>query len=780
MLAVAEGAIGYAVEYAIVGIQAKQIVAKIEYLGATTAPVFFFLFVLEYTHLDAQLKSWHLLMLWSIPVLTLLFAMTNELHHLVWTSFTPAAHNLLVYGHGVWFWVYGTWDYLLIGIGTILLVRAMARYPRYYRAQTFAVLVAILLPWLGNAIYVVGLSPLPGLDITPAAMSITGIILTYSMFKFELFELAPVARDKLIEDMRDGVIVLDMQNRIVDINPAARSQFGVNGIPIGEPVIKYLDAWPDLIAKYEHMNEAHTEICLDNNPPVYLDMHISPIANRRRRMAGKLVVMRDITALKAIEQAERLGRQRLTEILETVPDGIVIVDRSGQISYANPSAERLLGLTRSDLSGRSYNAPEWKITAPDGSPFPEENLPFVQVMRTCKPVYGVEHAIQRPDGMRLILSISAAPLRDVNGSIEGMVAALEDTTQRRQAHQMIAQKAEELSILNRINLTITAGLDFNLVLKTLHEQCQQVVSSDVFYVAMYEEQTGLIHIPLYYEGEYRPGPTLDIHSGIGLTEYIIASRRTLYQRDTLDENSPPPVHIVRTGGSPVRSYIGIPLFLRDKVIGVMSVQSYQPDAYSDDQIRLLESIAVQAAIVIENARLYGEVQRMAIIDELTDTYNYRGLLEFGAREVERARRFNRPLTALFFDIDDFRNFNNKYSHTTGNLILESTAACCQVVLRSVDIIARYGGDEFVILLPETNLETARKVARRLRKKIATTKIAIDDGKLSVTISAGLAELTDDTPNFLTLIDHANQAEHVAKLQGNCIFDYEGTIHSPYS
>ena len=418
------------------------------------------------------------------------------------------------------------------------------------------------------------------------------------------------------------------------------------------------------------------------------------------------------------------------------------------------------------------------MATPDGNSFPGENYPFEQVIKAGKPIYNIEQTINHIDGRSLTLSINAAPLRDADGSVEEVVITLEDITKRRQAQQIVARKAEELGILNRINLAITAGLDFDHVLRTLHEQCQQVVPSDAFYVALYEEQTSLIHIPLYYEREYRPGPTLDIHSNPGLTGHIIVSRRTLHLHDTLIETAPSPNSIIRTDGNAPRSYVGIPLFLRDKVIGVMSVQSYQPNAYTDDHIRLLENIAIQAAIAIENARLYGAVQRMAIIDELTAIYNYRGLLELGAREVERARRFNHPLTALFFDVDDFKNFNNLYSHTTGNLVLKSVAACCRAVLRSVDVIARYGGDEFFILLPETDQKTGENVASRLCREVAAANIPKGGRKLSVTISIGLASLMDDIPDLLNLIDRANQAEHVAKTKGNCVVVWEENTSAP--
>jgi len=186
--------------------------------------------------------------------------------------------------------------------------------------------------------------------------------------------------------------------------------------------------------------------------------------------------------------------------------------------------------------------------------------------------------------------------------------------ERRRAEEALARRAEQLATLNRIGLALTSGLDMDRVLRALHEQCNQVAPIDTFYVALYDQETGLIHFPLAYDqGEYRSFDSHDIRTQPGLSGYVIQSRQTLYLPDTLDPivTQSVPAPLVRTGGQPTQSYLGVPLILRDQVVGVLSMQSFEPNAYDPDHIRLLETIATQAAIVIENARLYAEARRYA-------------------------------------------------------------------------------------------------------------------------------------------------------------------------
>ena len=800
IVAIIEWSFAAALGTASVGVPVKVFFSKVEYLGEVSAPVLYLLFVLEYTRLDNRLTPRKILLLWLIPAVTFILAATNDWHGLVWNSFTPSANNLLIYGHGAWFWIFAAYEYLMIAVGVIILVWAFIRSPRQFRRQIGTLIAGSSMPILGNVIYITGLSPVPGLDLTPVMFTLTGLTLTLGIFKFRLFSLIPVARDALVESMSDGVLVLDEQNRIVDINPAARQLIGsAAGSAIGQPVEVILAAWPNLISKCRNTLKAQTEICLSREPPNHAELRISPIYNRRGGFTGKLITIRDITKSKLAQQALARNAREMAALYETSLEINTQPDLSSLLYALVQRATRLLDTTMGGLylvrtDGKSL---ELKISYNLGKDYTGTILQFGEGLSgrvTQKNEVIVVEDYNNWENRAAAYSdiafkrILGVPLR-YKGNVIGVLNITDDqktgsfTQEEIRLVSLFADQAaiaienarlleeknrhvEQLGIINRISLAITAGLDMDHVLKTLHEQCQQVAPSDVFYVALYDEASSLINIPLYYEdGQYQIGPSRDIQDQPGTLGNVIQARRTLYLHKQFDPDTHPPR--TTTGlRRPCRSYVGIPLTLRDRVIGVMAVQSYKPNAYTEEDIRTLETIALQAAIAIENARLYSEEQRLAIIDELTGMYNYRGLLALGGREIIRARRFSRNLSAVFFDIDGFRTFNNQYSHATGNLVLKAVAGQSLSSMRSVDLVSRFGGDEFVILLPETTIETARKAAERLQMEIASRRVKTKHGEFSVTISIGVAQLTDDIPDLGTLIDRANQAEHKAKEKGD--------------
>lgn len=632
MCAVSEWAFTSGMEAASVGMARKIIWSKLEYLGAVSAPTLFMVFTLEYNQIKRFLTRGYLLSYSIVPLVAFVMALTNEWHALIWNSFTPgpSGTNTFIYGHGAGYYILIAYDYAVVLIGVWVMLRTWLQARQPDRRQSGFILLSSILPILTGLFYTLGLNFFPGLDLTPISFLVTGLILALGVIQFRLFALTPVARHLLIENMNDGILVLDAKDRIADINPMAESILAVSAKSVlGQPISEVLQAWGPLLKSIQETGELQAEVLSRENPPRYHDLQVRSLFDTNKDFIGRLFAFRDVTRY-------------------------------------------------------------------------------------------------------------------------------------RQAENQLSHQNEELRIIERIDLAVTAGLDMQQTIKTLHEQCSHVVPIDLFYVALYDEERSLVTVPLHYErGQYQTGTLRDINERPGTIGKVIRTCQTIY----LQDNIPPvtgPLNLNLEVERPAKSYLGIPLMVRTKVVGVMSIQNYRPNAYREDQIRMLERISVHAAIAIENARLYAEVQRLAIIDELTGIYNYRGLMELGAREVERARRFNHPLSILFFDIDDFRNFNNTYSHTAGNIALQGLVQHSRSILRSVDVFARFGGDEFVALLPETDLAGAEVIAHRLTGEIAAIPIKTSYGNLNVTVSVGVALLSTLTPDLAALIDRANQAEHEAK------------------
>jgi diguanylate cyclase (GGDEF)-like protein len=159
------------------------------------------------------------------------------------------------------------------------------------------------------------------------------------------------------------------------------------------------------------------------------------------------------------------------------------------------------------------------------------------------------------------------------------------------------------------------------------------------------------------------------------------------------------------------------------------------------------------------------VQSLALIDPLTGLQNRRSLFELGRIEFTRSYRMNRPFCCMLLDLDHFKQVNDNYGHPVGDQVLQKFAELCKSSVRAVDLIGRYGGEEFVILLPETDLDTALHVAERLRASIEKMPIRVSAQELSITVSVGVATKDENTMDLQTLIARADQAMYVAKYRG---------------
>ncbi len=217
------------------------------------------------------------------------------------------------------------------------------------------------------------------------------------------------------------------------------------------------------------------------------------------------------------------------------------------------------------------------------------------------------------------------------------------------------------------------------------------------------------------------------------------------------------------GITPHTRVIFLPLLNETQTTGMLWVWA---DDLQETDLPAASAFASQVSIALESARLYEEIRRLAVTDELTQLYNRRGFTEIGQREMDRAVRFGRSLSVVLFDIDLFKAINDRYGHIYGDKILQALAQTYRKNLRAVDVLGRWGGEEFALLLPETGVDATRVVAERLRRLAEEIKIPVEGGEvIQITISLGIATLNPKAESLEALINQADLALYQAKRAG---------------
>jgi len=337
LVATAIWSLGYTLELGGRDLATKLFWAKFQYPGIVTVPVIWLIFVLQYTNRPKWLTRRNLTFLAIIPLITVLAVWTNEAHGLVWHDTGLREQGPFValkVTYGLWFWVHTTYSYLVFLLGTLLIFPALFRTMSLYRKQVSILLIAAFSPFIGSLLYLSGLNPFPGLDLTPVSFTITGLAVAWGLFRFQLLDLAPIANRTVMNNIHDGIIVLDTQKRIVNFNLAAKQWIRPHRASkvIGQPAIKVLQEHVDLV-KYLYITmEVQAEIMLGPaERRRHFDLSIISLTNQHNQRTGQLIILHDITERKqmAIEQERhRLARDLHDTVIQSLY-GIAIAAKTG-------------------------------------------------------------------------------------------------------------------------------------------------------------------------------------------------------------------------------------------------------------------------------------------------------------------------------------------------------------------------------------------------------------------------------------------------------------------
>lgn len=295
-----------AMEAAAPSVHSKLFWSQLGYIGITNSAVMFLMFSLAYSRNYRFSSHRWLYLLFVIPVLTIIIAFTNESHHLLWTDITvlPGSNNS-VYYYGAWFWVNVTYQYTILVSGLVILIAGAWRTYSRHRAQSWLLIISVILPFCASILYVFKLLPVKGVDFTPIAFILSGIIIAFSLYRLDLFNIVPIAHRQTIDNLDDGIVILDSQDRIVNLNPAFMK---ITGKTMEELRKKDMNAAlsyfklsnKDFTEEYEF--RAESTIGRDTDRRIF-ELRLQPVTDGHSNRIGHLIIARDITLNKMILEA---------------------------------------------------------------------------------------------------------------------------------------------------------------------------------------------------------------------------------------------------------------------------------------------------------------------------------------------------------------------------------------------------------------------------------------------------------------------------------------------
>ena len=276
--------------------------------------------------------------------------------------------------------------------------------------------------------------------------------------------------------------------------------------------------------------------------------------------------------------------------------------------------------------------------------------------------------------------------------------------------------------LYHIGLATTSSIDINEVLHLIYEQVNRVLHPDTFYIALYDEDVVELQYDIFIERGQALQPFKQMLDNSGISGWVISNRNPIFIRfwDVEIEQLPFEASVV---GIATQSVITVPLIAKNKIVGVMSVQALEPEAFDQNHLRLLTSIAGQAALALENARLHATVNEQALRDALTGVFHHGSFLSKLQTALKQAHADQQTVALIMMDIDKFKQYNDTYGHLVGDDVLRSAVVAIQNHLKGTDVVGRWGGEEFGIVLSGREPHQARLIADRITRTLAHNPVS---------------------------------------------------------
>ncbi len=469
------------------------------------------------------------------------------------------------------------------------------------------------------------------------------------------------------------------------------------------------------------------------------------------------------------ERKIRESENKFRAVIEQASDGIALIDRDGIILNWNPAMEQITGLKISEAIGH----PVWEITyqlLPKEQKAGQEKETMALAWKAAAqsgyavPEKMVEKEIETPQGIRRIVQSNGFRLETSQGWLGGVI--MRDITDIKALQEAEHEQRQLAEALYDTAMALNSSLRLDDILSRILDNIGKLVPYDV---AMVSQVEGNNIRKIRYHGNPETDsrlPLRDIYANlinIPVLKEIVQGKQPILVPDIQKDIRWQAISV--PGMQRIRSLLCAPIEYHSNVVGLITIISAIPDFFTSIHIERITAFASQAAVAFEHASLFAQAEHLSMTDPLTELHNMRFFNDFASLEFDRTNRYKRALSIAMIDLDHFKNINDTYGHSIGDLVLHETAARIKSAARSMDVVARYGGEEFVILMPEAGLDEAYLVAERVRRAVGDSPIENKGMAISVTLSAGVAEVDQDVKYLDELIKRADAAMYAAKAAG---------------
>ncbi|NOQ21485.1 MAG: diguanylate cyclase [Candidatus Aegiribacteria sp.] len=508
-----------------------------------------------------------------------------------------------------------------------------------------------------------------------------------------------------------------------------------------------------------------------------------------RFLTGRKIEKTDLEALRhyAVHAAESIlnamvledvtdEREQMSAIMNSLDSGILVVDNSGVLLQVTSRVVKLFGKSIDNLKGKQIREVLPVLTSSNDNA-------FLKALREERSVLNRQVHIGRAGAGDLVLNVSYLPFQRA-GHFAGIVIMANDVTESYALRDNLRKKNEELETISVIGRELNSTQDLDRICKEVVKALQRFFPSDAVAVILAEgsrenlvPDSVKIAATAGYDRETDPeGLVIKISKPAAIDDTMpqgtlsmgtVAS--CIYTRKSINiKQIPENIRYIENPAG-IRSELAVPMIVQDRVVGAVDIQSSVPARFTSESENTIVALANHAATAVENAILHSRILSLARKDKLTGLGNLRFFEEKLEDEFMRTDRSNFPFSLIMMDIDDFKNYNDSWGHPMGNTLLKTVVKAMNSAIREVDVLIRYGGEEFVCILPFTGEQEAAEIAERIRKRVLESSYVIPHSEQQplgkVSISLGVSTYLTDVGDRNLLLKYADQRMYMAKRAG---------------